>query len=289
MSRSLKPSIIARGLGFPESPRWRNGELWFVDGPTIKVWRPDGSLRVHAQLDTKILLGLDFFDDGSALVGAPVERHLCRVSKDGAVELYADLSQHFAHHTNEFVITPDEAVIVGTIGFDMTAGDTPQASRLLRIEPDRSIRQVGSEVFFSNAMVLADEGRTLYLSETMRPGITVYQVAADGSLDDGRAFADLTGRDASRPDGICLDPQGGVWYADVLVGAVVRVEDGGKELARISVPNTHAVACVFGGDRGDTLFVTATDAMPTPDLSFANVAVVLEIAGAAGAVGAHGQ
>jgi sugar lactone lactonase YvrE len=285
----LMPEVIVRELGFPESLRWRNGEVWFVDGPTIKAARPDGQLRIVTRVDTQILLGMDFFPDGSILVGAPVERCLYRLSDGDPPQLFADLSSHYEHHTNEFVITPDGAVIIGTVGFDMVSGEDPQASRLLRIDPDGTVRQVGSDVIFSNAMVLTDEGRTLYLSETMRPAITLYHVQPDGSLDDGRPFADLAGRDASRPDGICLDPAGGIWYADVLTGSVVRVADGGEELARVKLEQNHGVACVFGGQAGTTLFVSATEAMPTPDFNFDNVAQILAIHDAPGAIGTHRQ
>lgn len=281
--------MVARDLGFPESLRWRNGEVWFVDGPTVKAVRPEGQVRVIAELDTQILLGMDFFPDGSILVGAPVERRLYRVFEDGPQELFADLSSHYAHHTNEFVITPDGAVIIGTVGFDMVSGEDPKVSQLLRIEPDGAIRRVGSDVIFSNAMVLTDRGQTLYLSETMRPGITLYKVQPDGSLDQGRPFVDLAGRDASRPDGICLDPAGGLWYADVLTGSVVRLADGGHELARVELDQNHGVACVFGGGAGTTLFVSATEAMPTPDFTFDNVASILAIVDASGATGMHRQ
>lgn len=56
-------------------------------------------------------------------------------------------------------------------------------------------------------------------------------------------------------DGICLDAEGAIWYADPLGCEVVRVADGGRVLPRIFTGDQGAFACVLGGDDDRTLFV----------------------------------
>jgi sugar lactone lactonase YvrE len=58
------------------------------------------------------------------------------------------------------------------------------------------------------------------------------------------------------PDGICLDAQGAVWYADVPNKQCVRVREGG-EVLRVIPFDRGCFACMLGGADRQTLFVTA--------------------------------
>jgi sugar lactone lactonase YvrE len=70
-------------------------------------------------------------------------------------------------------------------------------------------------------------------------------VGPDGYLGDGV------------PDGICLDGEGAVWYADVPYNRCVRVREGGEVLQRIEV-DRGCFACAPGGADRRTLFRMAT-------------------------------
>jgi sugar lactone lactonase YvrE len=58
---------LGQGLRFPESPRWHEGRLWFIDihGNAIKSVSLDGDLRTELELAFKPN-GLGFMPDGSA-------------------------------------------------------------------------------------------------------------------------------------------------------------------------------------------------------------------------------
>ena len=70
-----------------------------------------------------------------------------------------------------------------------------------------------------------------------------------------RVWADLP--DAF-PDGICLDAQGAVWYADVPGKRCVRVAEGGDILDSIEL-DRGCFACSLGGIDGRTLFLLAAE------------------------------
>lgn len=83
--------ILVDGLDLPESPRYRRGELWFVDGPRIRIIGENGSCRIHSTVECPVLLGLTFTPTGDALVSDSVSRRVWRISPEGSASLFADL------------------------------------------------------------------------------------------------------------------------------------------------------------------------------------------------------
>ncbi|MGZ3714059.1 MAG: SMP-30/gluconolactonase/LRE family protein, partial [Ktedonobacterales bacterium] len=68
--------------------------------------------------------------------------------------------------------------------------------------------------------------------------------------------------EGSHPDGICLDTQGAVWYADVPAKQCVRIREGGEVLQTIDL-DRGCFACALGGPGRRTLFLMAAE-FPTP-------------------------
>ena len=56
------------------------------------------------------------------------------------------------------------------------------------------------------------------------------------------------------PDGICVDGRGGIWVANALAPAVVRVEEGGAVTDTVATSH-NAFACALGGEDGRLLLI----------------------------------
>ncbi|MEZ0362352.1 hypothetical protein ACAG26_01420 [Mycobacterium sp. pUA109] len=63
------------------------------------------------------------------------------------------------------------------------------------------------------------------------------------------------------PDGICIDVEGAIWYADPAQGTCVRVREGGKTEQVIEFDDCHAYAL-----GGRTLFPVGTQRILTADV-----------------------
>lgn len=102
-------------------------------------------------------------------------------------------------------------------------------------------------------MAVTPDNKTLVVAESYRNRLTAFNISGDGSLLDRRVWAALG---SGTPDGICIDADGAVWYADVPNQRCVRVREGGEVLQTVDL-DRGAFACMLGGADGTTLFMTA--------------------------------
>jgi sugar lactone lactonase YvrE len=103
-------------------------------------------------------------------------------------------------------------------------------------------------------MALADHEHTLIVADSHARALIAYEVRANGSLSDGRVWAELE----HAPDGICCDADGAVWLATVPGRRCVRVREGGEVLTTVFV-DRGCFACMLGGVDGRTLFIAAAE------------------------------
>ena len=143
---------------------------------------------------------------------------------------------------------------VNNIGFDFPGGEFAPGTIAL-VTPDGSARQVADGVAFPNGMAVTPDNSTLIVAESYGNKLTAFDIAADGSLSNRRVWADLGD---GVPDGICLDAENAVWYADVPNKRCVRVREGGEVLQTIEL-DRGCFACMLGGADGRTLFMMATE------------------------------
>ena len=92
-------------------------------------------------------------------------------------------------------------------------------------------------------MAVTPDNSTLIVAESFARRLTAFDIAADGSLSNRRVWADLGD---GVPDGICIDAEDAVWYADVPNKRCVRVREGGEVLQTIELDRA-CFACMLGG------------------------------------------
>ena len=118
---------------------------------------------------------------------------------------------------------------------------------------DGVARIVADYVAFPNGMAVSADGQTLILAESYANRLTAFTIGSAGQLMDRRSFADLPG---CYPDGITMDSEGAVWFADVPGMSCSRVAEGGALLERIAI-DRGCFACMLGGPEGSTLYIVA--------------------------------
>lgn len=246
-------ATLLDGLTFPEGPRWHDGRLWFSDFYTHRVIALDESGKAETIVQVpQQPSGLGWLPDGSLLVVSMLDRKLMRFA-GGVLSEYADLSGLATGPCNDMVVDGKGRAYVGNFGFDRFKGEPERTASLIRVDPDRSVSEATVELLFPNGTVITPDGKKLIVAETIGQALTIFDIAEDGSLENRGVFAQMP---EMFPDGICLDAEGAVWFANPRKGYVARVFEGGDIEHRIDLePGRGAFACMLGGSDGRTLFI----------------------------------
>jgi sugar lactone lactonase YvrE len=137
----------------------------------------------------------------------------------------------------------------------MMAGEPPAPGFIALVTPDGVARVVADDLRFANGMAITPDGATLIVAESHAGRLSAFDIDADGELENRRVWAAVEG---SAPDGVSLDAEGALWYADVPNRQCVRVAEGGEILETI-VADRGCFSCALGGADGRTLFVIARE------------------------------
>lgn len=247
--------VVMEGIVFGESPRWHDGRLWVSDWGAGRVYSlsPGGPPAVEAEV-ASFPMCIDFLPDGRLLVVSSAGQRVLRreTEPDGTSTLvtHADLAEVSTKPWNDIVVDDRGNAYVNNIGFDFPGGEfTPGVIAL--VTPDGTVRPVAEGLAFPNGMAVTADGSTLVVAESYAEQLTVFGIARDGTLSGRRVWAPTPG---DHPDGICLDAEGAVWYADVGNRHCVRVAEGGQVLATVEL-DRGAFACVLSRGNDPVLYV----------------------------------
>lgn len=251
-----EPHVLLTGLAIGESSRWHEGHLWFANWGTQEIIAVDvdGNNEVMARVPTTIPFSIDWTPDGRLLVVSGPEALLLRLEADGSFVTYANLGG-LADGFNEIVVDGRGNAYVNGGEFDFETGAGVESGVIVLVTPDGTVRQVADNINFGNGMAVTLDNKTLIVAESWARQLSAFDIAEDGSLSNRRVWAD-TGD--GPPDGICIDGEGAVWYADVPNQRCVRVQEGGTVLQEVALEQA-CFACMLGGEDGKTLFMMLAD------------------------------
>jgi sugar lactone lactonase YvrE len=249
--------LLLTDIAFGEQPRWHDGRLWFSD------WGPGEVIAADLDGNSEVVLRVgsfpcctDWLPDGRLVVVSSRAGLLLRREADGSLVTHADLGSASSPAAgNELVVDGRGNAYVNGGGFNLMAGEPFAPGIIALATPDGSAREVADDLAFPNGMLVTPDNETLIVAESYAKRLTAFDIASDGSLANRRVWADLGD---GVPDGICLDAEGAVWYADVPNKRCSRVREGGEVLEMIEL-DRGCFACALGGPDRQTLFMIAKE------------------------------
>lgn len=258
VSPSAKVQKLAGDMKFLEGPAWTNakgGYLVFSDIPAgqIKKWTPAEGLTTFR---TGGKVNGNIYDSQGRLVSADEgTRVIIRTEADGTVLTLADTCDGKRFNSpNDIVVKSDGAIYFTDPPYGLGKGVKEQPGNyVFRLDPQsKQVKPVVIDLEMPNGLCFSPDEKKLYVADSgPKHHIRVYDVAADGTVANGRIFCVI---DKGGPDGIRCDVDGRLWSS---AGDGIHIfTPEGVLIGRILVPEGPSNLC-FGGADGRTLFITA--------------------------------
>lgn len=269
---------IGQGFTFTEGPVWhpRDHYLLFSDMPADVRRRWDRAGVREVMRPSNKANGLTYDRDLNLIACEHATSSLVRFRPDGTREV---LASHFEgrelNSPNDVCVRSDGSIYFSDPWYGRMPVYGIERPRQLGWQGVFRLRpgQVGGEpqlvvdrYTFSqpNGLCFSPDEKRLYVNDTEQANIRVFDVAADGSLANGRMFASGI-KDSLKPgvpDGMKCDAEGNVWVA--APGGIWVYDPKGTLIGKVDIPelvaNLH-----WGGADWRTLFVTATTSLYAVD------------------------
>jgi gluconolactonase len=259
---------LAGGFQFTEGPLWfPAGHLWFSDvqGNVVRQWSPSGVTEIlrPGGFDGTFIgpNGMIADKDGAVLLCQHGNRRIVRITPDKKVSTVIDRFQgKRLNSPNDLVYKSDGSLYFTDPPYGLTGGDEDKAKELkfngvYRLANGK-LQVLVKDLTRPNGIAFSPDEKILYVanSDEKRKIWMRYDVKADGTLANGKVFADATQQtEPGLPDGMKVDAKGNVYATGP--GGIWILSPEGKHLGTIKPPETPA-NCNWGDD-GRSLYITA--------------------------------
>ncbi len=260
----------------------------FIDGP---VWNPEGRYLLFSDMPEDVRRkftpgqglvemrnpsnkcnGMTYDEALNLIVCEHVTSSLQLERPDGTIETLA------SHFEGKELNSPNDVCVRsdGSIYFsDPSYGRTPVFGLeregdlgfqgVYRVPPTGGLELVvdRDEYEQPNALCFSPDESLLYIKDTGRALIDVYDVNPDGSLANRRRFAEGLGTRADEdaiPDGMKCDERGNIWVT--APGGVLVLSTAGAHIGTIEVPQ-HVGNLTWGDDDWQTLYLPSSTSLYT--------------------------
>ena len=210
---------VVTGFEFTEGPIWHPVEkyLTFSDiiGNTMYRWCANHGLRVFRR-PSNMANGNTYDGQGRLVTCEHATSRVTRTEPDGRVVTLA------SHYGDKELNSPNDIVVKkdGAIYFtDPTSGRSARYGVLreqelsfqgvYRLDPaDNSLTLLVDDFEKPNGLCFSLDERQLFVNDTARQHVRVFDVQDDGTLANGRIWADTVGPWEGVPDGMKVDQAG---------------------------------------------------------------------------------
>jgi gluconolactonase len=191
-------------------------------------------------------------------------RRVTRTEHDGSITVLADRYEGKRFNSPNDVVERADGSIWFTdpsygIDSDYEGHRAPSeigGCHVYRIAPETGqVRRVADDFERPNGLAFALDERRLYIADTRRKHIRLFDVAEDGTLSGGAVFATC---DAGTFDGLRLDDAGRIWAA--AHDGVHCFDPDGTLIGKLRVPEIVA-NLTFGGAKRNDMYITASSSL----------------------------
>ena len=260
---------LATGFDFTEGPIWhpREHHLTFSDmpGDHMRRWTETEGITTFRK-PSNMANGNSYDAEGRMVTCEHATSRVTRTEPDGSITVLA------SHYQGTELNSPNDIVVKsdGRIYFtDPTYGRMPyygveRPQRLdfqgvWRVNPDGDgLRPLARDFAQPNGLCFSRDEARLFVNDTERNHIRVFDVTAAGDLTQGRVWAEVTGTGDGAPDGMKIDADGNLYCCGP--GGLHVFAPDARCLGVIRVPEVVA-NFTWGGSDMCSIFLTASTSL----------------------------
>ena len=257
---------VLTGFEFVEGPAWhtRKKFLVFSDiiGNTMYCWREDGDLAEFRK-PSYMANGNSWDREGRLLSCEHATSRVSRSSDNGDYEVLV------SHYEGCELNSPNDIVVKrdGSLYFtDPNSGRTEKYGvaryqeldfqGVFRFDPESSeLTLLASDFAKPNGLCFSQDESLLFINDTDRQHIRVFDVLDDGSISNGRIWAETGGDKPGVADGMKVDSVGNLYCCGS--GGIHVFDLSGSRMGVIETPEV-AANFTWGGNDLTDMYITAT-------------------------------
>jgi gluconolactonase len=156
---------------------------------------------------------------------------------------------------------PDGAIYFTDPTLDLPQGETQEIpfQGVYRLDEKGEVRLLTKELTQPNGLAFSPDGKRFYVDDSQQRNIRVYDFSPDGTLKNGRIFAEEPGaKGEGVPDGMKVDRNGNLFVTGP--GGIWVWDKDGHHVGTIVVP-TQPANLTWGDQDYRTLYITAANSV----------------------------
>ena len=258
---------IADGFSFTEGPVWDqvNNRLLFSDIPSNKIfsWSSDHGVSIY-RFPSNFSNGLTFDSHGNLIACEHQSRSISiENSRNGTMTLANSYNGLKLNSPNDVISSRDGSILFTDPIYGLRAGMGGPAKQELsfqgvfRLSPHNGQLELITDTFERpNGLVLSPDENYLYIGDTVRQHIRIFEVSKDWKISGGQVWAELWD-DAyvGRPDGMKVDNHGNLFSTGP--GGIWVFDNKANLLGRIFLPEKTS-NLAWGDEDQKSLYITSS-------------------------------
>jgi gluconolactonase len=260
------PEQILSGFEFLEGPAWHPATrmLVFSDiiGDTLYRWDENNGVS-KLRAPSHMANGNAWDEEGRLLT---CEHATSRVSRGDSSGRYEVLASHYQgrelNSPNDIVVKRDGSIYFTDPNsgrgsrFGVARPQELEFQGVFRIDPlTFDLTLLIDDFSKPNGLCLSLDESVLFINDTDKQHIRVFDVMRDGSIENGRIWAETGGKEPGVADGMKIDSGGNLYCCGS--GGIHVFDAGGDRIGIIGTPE-FATNFTWGGTNLTELYITAT-------------------------------
>ena len=268
VDQTVSLNVVASNFDFIEGPIWNHidNHLIFSDMPGNKMrkWTSENGIEIFRD-PSNMANGNAYDNQGRLVTCEHATSQVTLTEKDGTISILASkYDNKELNSPNDIIVSSNNTIYFTDPSFGrMEYYGVPREPELdyrgvYRIDPDGTLTLLADDFDQPNGLCLSMDESKLFVNDTMRNHIRIFDISSNGSLINGNVWATLNGTEDGVADGMKIDSNQNLYSCGP--GGIHVFNSDSTLLGIIKTPE-HVANFIWGEKDLKTLFITASTSL----------------------------